>query len=211
MYKLQNGRTTRLTNKTTVTIDGKQVSNPTLLPKEILNSLGWYDIKIVYPQEWTDLLADYDETSEPLAVHVEQESLEIIDNEIVRTYVVVANEVEESVDPIIYREQMRDRLEEASKPESFEFECVVSGETLSFNISDSDRIDVLGQLAMSQETIEIHDIKRAKTSYTIVEASTVMATLAEITRAYKYPYDAKIKAMYELPDGFSIADIDAII
>lgn len=91
MYKLQNGRTTRLTNKTAVMVDGKQVSNPTMLPKETLNNLGWYDIKIVYPQEWTDLIADNDETSEPLTVHLEQDSLEIIGNEIVRTYIMVDN------------------------------------------------------------------------------------------------------------------------
>ena len=112
--------------------------------------------------------------------------------------------------PIEYREQVRNQLEIESKPSSFAFECEIGGEVLNFNISDSDRIDVLGQIAMGQTDIEIHDIERKKSSYTTEEASLVMITLATVTRTYKYPYDAKIKALYELADGFTVEDVDVI-
>ena len=115
------------------------------------------------------------------------------------------------VNPIVYREQVRNQLEIESKPSSFAFECEIGGEVLSFNISDSDRIDVLGQLAMGQTDIEIHDIERKKSSYTTEEATIVMVTLATVTRTYKYPYDAKIKALYELADGFTVEDVDSIV
>lgn len=115
------------------------------------------------------------------------------------------------VDPSDYRESMRAMLEAESKPSQFAFDCEIGGQTLSFNISDSDRIDVLGQLALGQTTVEIHDVKRQKDSYTTEEAGIVMATLAGVTRAYKYPYDAKIKALYELPEGFTKEDADVIV
>ena len=115
------------------------------------------------------------------------------------------------VDTIVYRETMRNVLEAESKPSSFAFECEIDGQVLSFNISDSDRIDVLGQLALGQTSVEIHDVKRQKDSYTAEEAGIVMATLAGVTRAYKYPYDAKIKALYELPEGFTKEDVDVIV
>ena len=117
----------------------------------------------------------------------------------------------EPIDPIAYRGQIRNQLEADSKPGAFAFECEIGGDVLNFNISDSDRIDVLGQLAMGQTDIEIHDVERKKSSYTTEEATIVMVTLATVTRTYKYPYDAKIKALYELADGFMVEDVDSIV
>ena len=110
-----------------------------------------------------------------------------------------------------YREYMRDNLEYDSKPDSFEFECEFDGEVLKYNITDTDRIDVIAQLAMGATELEIHDVKRIKDVYTADEATVVMGTLAFVTRAYKYPYDAKIKALYQLPDGFTKGDVDDIV
>lgn len=115
------------------------------------------------------------------------------------------------VEPIAYRETQRNILEAESKLSSFAFKCEVGGQVLEFDISDTDRIDVLGQLAMGQTEIEIHDVRRQKSSYTAEEAGIVMATLAAVTRAYKYPYDAKIKALYELTEGFTREDVDTIV
>lgn len=115
------------------------------------------------------------------------------------------------MDTIEYREYKRAQLEAESKPGSFAFDCEVSGVTYSFNIDDSDRIDVIGQLAMGATEVEIHDIHRAhEGTYSATEAGLIMVTLATVTRQYKYPYDERIKALYNLPSNFTKEDVDAI-
>jgi len=37
-----------------------------------------------------------------------------------------------------------------------------------------------------------------------------MTTLATVTKMHKYPIDAKIKALYELAEGFTRKDVDNV-
>lgn len=111
-----------------------------------------------------------------------------------------------------YREEAREQLEAESKPSSFLFECEVKGQTLEFNIDNEDRVDVIGQLIIGQTEIEIHDKYRINSiPYTSEEATTIMIALATTMKTHKYAYDAKINALYELPDGFTKADVDLVI
>lgn len=116
-----------------------------------------------------------------------------------------------SMTTIEYRNYKREQLESESKPGHFAFDCEVSGTTYSFDIDDSDRIDVIGQLTMGATEVEIHDIRRKhEGAYNALEAGLIMTELAKVTREHKYPYDERIKALYELPSGFTKEDVDAI-
>ena len=138
MYKLTNGKLKRLTDNEIIEIEGKQVGNPTLLPKETLNTLGWYEIEIVYPQEWLDLIEGMDEDSDPLNYHLEQQSLEVVDDKIVRTYIMVEN-------PIMV-ESMEDLIAVAKKDcesrilSGFYSDC--TGEVKHYDCSDRDQLNI---------------------------------------------------------------------
>ena len=117
-----------------------------------------------------------------------------------------------SMEPLEYREYVREKLEQESKPESFTFTCAPKGVDLEFCIDNEDRVDLLGQMAMGLTEFEVHDVKRINAEpYNQVEVAVIMTTLATVTRMHKYPIDAKIKALYELPEGFSKADVDVIL
>ena len=111
-----------------------------------------------------------------------------------------------------YREYVREQLEAESKPVSFTFTCSPKGTELEFCIDNEDRVDLLGQMAMGLTEYEIHDLKRLNSdTYNQVEVAVIMTALATVTKMHKYPIDAKIKALYELEDGFTQADVNVIV
>ena len=137
MYKLTNGKLKRLTDNEKITIDGKQVGNPTLLPKESLNVLGWHEIEIVYPQEWLDLTADIDEHSDSLGFHLEQDSIEVADNTIVKTYKMVESIETIDTDKLISEAKKNC---EARILEGFYSDC--TGEIKHYDCSDRDQLNI---------------------------------------------------------------------
>ena len=117
----------------------------------------------------------------------------------------------DAMTPIEYREHVREQLEAESKPGAFTFVCAPKGVDLEYCIDDSDRIDLLGQMALGVTEFEVHDVKRINSEpYNQVELAVIMTTLATVTKMHKYPIDAKIKALYELAEGFTREDVDNV-
>ena len=113
--------------------------------------------------------------------------------------------------PTEYREHIREKLEAESKPIAYAFKCTPRDVELEFRIDNEDRVDLLGQMAMGLTEFEVHDVKRINTkAYNQVELAVIMTTLATVTKMHKYPIDAKIKALYELKDGFTSAEVDSV-